>query len=43
MVIQLVLSKKELEYEYGLSKSIDSLGHIEIKKVSEDSKWNDTI
>lgn len=34
-----MLSKKELEYEYGLSKSMDSLGHIENKKVSEDSKW----
>ena len=34
-----MLSKKELENEYGLSKSMDSLGHIENKKVSEHSKW----
>ena len=34
-----MLLKKELENEYGLSKSMDSLGHIENKKVSEDSKW----
>ena len=33
-----MLLKKELENEYGLSKSMDSLGHIENKKVSEDSK-----
>ena len=38
----LMLSKKkELEYGYGLSKSMGSLGSIENTSVSEDSIRND--
>nr|YP_010756672.1 acetyl-CoA carboxylase carboxyltransferase beta [Melochia pyramidata]UNV38390.1 acetyl-CoA carboxylase carboxyltransferase beta [Melochia pyramidata] len=38
----LILSKGELEYRCGLSKSMDSLGPIENTSVSEDPVRNDT-
>nr|YP_009574175.1 acetyl-CoA carboxylase beta subunit [Reevesia thyrsoidea]YP_010426154.1 acetyl-CoA carboxylase subunit beta [Reevesia rotundifolia]YP_011003065.1 acetyl-CoA carboxylase carboxyltransferase beta subunit [Reevesia longipetiolata]YP_011003152.1 acetyl-CoA carboxylase carboxyltransferase beta subunit [Reevesia tomentosa]QBM31804.1 acetyl-CoA carboxylase beta subunit [Reevesia thyrsoidea]UPX87932.1 acetyl-CoA carboxylase carboxyltransferase beta subunit [Reevesia thyrsoidea]USL48150.1 acetyl-Co len=38
----LILSKGELEYRCGLSKSMDSLGPIENTSVNEDPSRNDT-